>query len=100
MSEITFQILKLVVSICTILITIYIVPYIYTLKEDKRYASLISMVEVAVRAAEQTIGAGQGEAKKQEVVEFVSKWMSDNGIEISQEQLSQLIECAVYGLKK
>ena len=49
------------------------------------------MVEVAVRAAEQTIGAGQGEVKKQEVVEFVSKWMSDNGIEISQEQLHNLL---------
>ena len=100
MNDITFSILKIVISICTALITIYVVPYIYTLKEDKRYASLLSMVEVAVKAAEQTIGAGQGEAKKAEVIAFVSVWMKDNGITISMEQLSQLIECAVYGLKK
>ena len=99
MNDITFTILKVIVSVCCALITIYLIPYIYTLKEDKRYASLVAMVEVAVKAAEQTIGKGQGEFKKSEVIDFVSKWMNENEIKITEEQLSQLIESVVYQLK-
>lgn len=101
MDEITFMILKIVISICAAFITVYAVPYLKTLKEDKRYASLIDMVEVAVKAAEQTIKEpGQGKYKKGEVIAFVSEWMSDHGIKISEDELSQLIECAVYQLKE
>lgn len=101
MNEITFDILKIVVSICAALITVYVVPYLKTLKEDKRYASLIDMVEVAVKAAEQTIREpGQGDLKKAEVIAFVEAWMEDHGIKISPEQLDSLIECAVYQIKQ
>lgn len=100
MNEITLDALKIVVSICAALVTVYAVPYLKTLKDDKRYASLIEMVEVAVLAAEQTIGAGQGAAKKSEVIDFVTRWMEDRGIYITQEQLSQLIEAAVYQMKQ
>ena len=100
MNDITFTILKVVVSVCSALITVYLIPYIYTLKEDRRYASLVAMVEVAVKAAEQTIGTGQGALKKSEVIDFVSKWMNENGVKITEEQLSQIIESAVYQLKQ
>jgi len=101
MNDVTLTILKIVISVCSALITIYLIPYLYTLKEDKKYASLVAMVEVAVKAAEQTFReSGQGAAKKEEVIKFVSEWMTNKGVTISQEQLSQIIECAVYQLKK
>lgn len=101
MEDITMMILKIVVSVCAALITVYVVPYLKTLRQDKRYASLMDMVEVAVKAAEQTIKEpGQGDYKKAEVIAFVSDWMSDHGIKISQEELSQLIECAVFQMKQ
>ena len=100
MNEITFDILKIVVSICAALATAYVIPYLRTLKEDKRYASLIEMVEVAVLAAEQTIGSGEGARKKTEVIDFVTRWMEERGIYITQEQLSQLIEAAVYQMNQ
>ena len=101
MDQITFDILKIVISICTALITVYAVPYLKTLRQDKRYASLIDMVEVAVKAAEQTIkGKGEGDLKKAEVIAFVSDWMEEHGIKISQDQLSQLVEAAVFQLKQ
>lgn len=101
MNEITFMILKIVISICAALVTVYVVPYLKTLRQDKRYASLMDMVEVAVRAAEQTIKEpGQGNAKKAEVIAFVSDWMNEHGIKITQDELSQLIECAVYQMKQ
>jgi len=101
MNEITFTILKIVVSICAALVTVYVVPYLKTLRQDKRYASLMDMVEIAVKAAEQTIKEpGQGDYKKAEVIAFVSDWMNDHGIKISKDELSQLIEAAVFAMKE
>lgn len=99
MEDITMMILKVVVSVCAALITVYVVPYLKTLRQDKRYASLMDMIEVAVKAAEQTIKEpGQGDYKKAEVIAFVSDWMMEHGIKISQDELSQLIECAVFSM--
>ena len=101
MNELTFDILKIVASVCAALITAYIVPYLKTLKEDKRYESLVAMVYTAVRAAEQTFKeSGQGAAKKEEVMTFVADWIERHGIKISTYQLDQLIECAVYQMKQ
>lgn len=97
MNEITLTILKIVVSVCAALITAYVVPYLKTLRQNKKYKNLFDMVMVGVRAAEQTIKeSGQGDCKKAEVIMFVSAWMSEHGIKISQDELSQLIEAAVY----
>lgn len=101
MNDITFNILKVAVSICAALITAYLIPYLRTLKEDRRYMSLVDMVEVAVRAAEQTFRqSGQGAQKKEEVLNFISEYMTTHGFSISSYQLDQLIECAVYQMKK
>ena len=101
MNDVTFIILKLVVSVCAALVTAYLIPYIKTLRNDKRYASLLDAVEVAVRAAEQTFKeSGQGARKKEEVMTFVREWMQSHGISISSYQLDQLIECAVYRMKQ
>ena len=92
MNDITFLILKVVISICAALVTVYIVPYLRTLRSDKRYSALIDIVKVAVLAAEQTVtGSGQGAIKKEQVVEFVRTWMQKQGIDITYDQLSQLI---------
>jgi len=100
MNDITFMILKIVISICAALVTVYLIPYIKTLKEDKRYGQLLDMVEVAVKAAEQSLKNESGEFKKSEVLSYVAKWMQENGIKVTQEQLDQLIECAVYQMKQ
>lgn len=101
MNDITFMILKIVISICAALVTVYVIPYLRTLRSDKRYSALIDMVRVAVLAAEQTItGEKQGSVKKETVVEFVRDWMQKQGLDITYEQLSQLIEAAVYSMKQ
>lgn len=101
MNEITFMILKIVISVCAALVTVYVVPYLKTLRQDKRYASLMDMVEIAVKAAEQTISAPhEGKLKKAEVEMFVSDWLESKGIKITSEELDKLIECAVYQLKQ
>lgn len=98
MNDLTFNILKLVISVVAALIGVYLVPYIKNKLADERYAQLLAMVEVAVRAAEQTIGSGEGKLKKKEVMDFVMNWINENGIKISETQLSQLVEAAVFNM--
>lgn len=101
MDNMTMMILKLVISVCAALITAYAVPYLKTLKNDARYERMLDMVALAVRAAEQTItGSGQGAVKKAEVIKFVSEWLYGKGINITEDELDQLIEAAVYQMKQ
>lgn len=101
MNDLTFQVLKIVLTACTAILTVYLIPYLKTLKDNKRYGNLVEIIGVAVRAAEQTIReAGQGAAKKEQVVETVREWMNARGIDITYDQLSQLIEAAVYSMKQ
>ena len=96
MNDLTFNILKIVVSVVAAIIAFYLVPYIKNKLAEDKYSQLLLMVTIAVQAAEQTIGDGKGSLKKAEVISFVSNWMTNNGITISEEQLSQLIESAVF----
>lgn len=101
MDNATMMILKLVISVCAALITAYAVPYLRILKNDARYERMLDMVALAVRAAEQTItGQGQGAVKKAEVIKFVSEWLYGKGINITEDELDQLIEAAVYSMKQ
>ena len=101
MENITYMILKIVISICAALFTAYVVPYLKTLRNDRRFSALIDMVKVGVLAAEQTIReSGQGAVKKEQVIEFVRDWMEKQGLDITHEQLSELIEAAVYSMKQ
>lgn len=101
MDNVTMMIMKLVISVCAALITAYAVPYLKTLKNDARYERMLDMVALAVRAAEQTItGSGQGAVKKAEVIKFVSEWLYGKGINITEDELDQLIEAAVYSMKQ
>ncbi len=101
MNDITFNILKIVVAVATALISVYIIPVLRQQLNSSKYQQLLDMVEVAVRAAEQTIqGSGMGAHKKDEVIYFVSAWMARHGINITEEQLDQLIEAAVFNMKQ
>ena len=101
MNDFMLMLAKIVISVCVALITAYAVPYIKTLKEDARYASVLEMIEIAVRAAEQVIkGEGQGALKKAEVVKFVSEWLERKGIGMSDGEIDQIVEFCVYQLKQ
>lgn len=100
MNDVSFTILKIVVSVATALISVYVIPLLREKLKGEKYNQIFEIVEVAVRAAEQTIkGSGMGAVKKDQVVDFVMNWAVDHGIAITMEQVDQLIECAVYNLK-
>lgn len=100
MNDLTFNILKIVISVAIALITTYLVPFLKNKIAQEKYNDLLQMVNVAVLAAEQTIGSGMGSLKKEEVVKFVSSYMNERGIKITKEQLSNLIEAAVFAMNK
>lgn len=101
MSELTFNILKIVVSVATVFISLYVIPLLKEKLSESKYQRLLDMVEIAVRAAEQTIkGSGQGAVKKEQVLESVSFWMLQHGVDITAEQLDELIEAVVFNMKR
>ena len=99
MNDLTFNILKIVVAVATVFVSAYVIPLLREKLHDSKYQRLLEMVEIAVRAAEQTIKA-DGSVKKDQVIEFVSFYMTQHGIDITHDQLDQLVECAVYNLKQ
>lgn len=99
MNDILVKILSIIVSIASIWITYYLVPYLKSKIQLQQNEQVREFVSMAVKAAEQQIkGSGAGKQKKQEVIEFVTKWLNDKNIKITEEQLSQIIESAVYSM--
>lgn len=96
MNDITFMILKIVVSVAIALVTGFLIPYIKNQTNIMQNEELLAIVKIAVQAAEQTLKGG--EVKKADVVKFVSDWLTEHGIKITAEQLDKLIESAVYAM--
>ena len=100
MNDLAFMTLKVVVSICSILITFYAVPYLHELQKNERYKQLFELIAAAVRAAEQTIReSGMGVAKKEKVMAYIKKFVDDNHFPITEDELSDLVEASVWKLK-
>ena len=103
MNDLTFTILKIVTSMCAALITLYAVPYINVLRKDAKYGQLISVIECAVRAAEQTIkGTGKGQLKKEKALLIIDGWLNDNKLnnDVSKGVVEELLEACVYQLNQ
>lgn len=96
MNDLTFMILKIIVSVSMALITLYLVPFLQGQVKNRQEEELLKIIDVAVRAAEQTLTGGS--VKKADVLCFVSKWLGDHNIAVTDEQLDKLIEAAVYSM--
>ena len=100
-NEILMDVLKAVVSLATLLIVRYLIPWIKAQIENSKYSWLVELVADAVKYAEQTIiGSGKGEEKKELVVQYITNQLQIRGIGITEDQMEALIESAVYQLKK
>lgn len=99
MNEVSLTVLKIIVSVAVSLITAYVIPAIKSYIKAKEGDALMAAVMKAVKAAEQTIkGSGKGTVKKEKVLEWVHDWLTQNKIFITEEDLEQLIEAAVYAI--
>jgi hypothetical protein len=99
MSNTTYQIFMLLISLIGVLLTGLVVPWLKLKIGNEKMKDIEKWVTVAVTAAEQMKVAGllpDGQQKKDYVLEFVK----DKGITITDEELDALIEAAVYEINK
>lgn len=99
MADITFEILKLIVMVCTALVTAYVIPWIRKKVGDENISVIADWTQKAVWYAQQTMSASSGAMRKQYVMGFLKEIVQKNKIPITDEQLEILVEAAVKELR-
>lgn len=99
MDDILFEALKLVIMICSALITIYVIPYIRKTVGEKNLAEIAIWAEKAVLFAQQTMSATPGAERKAYVVAFLNEIAKAKKYPITEEQIDILVESAVKQLR-
>ena len=106
MNELVFNIcLAIVVAIFGI-IAKSVIPFLMTKKDEAmeklrqtRWFWIADLVDAAVAAVEQTVHDDiHGEEKKRLAMKYIMEILKENNIEMSEEQLSTLIEAAVKAM--
>lgn len=106
MSNLIFDIIRIFVFAVFMIASKYIIPLVVAWLKNRisenQYQLLIAVINSAVHALEQEFKGqtGQGSTKKEQVTAYVKAYCEKHGIEITDEQLSTLIEAAVYGMNK
>lgn len=101
MDDLMMKIIELLVIIVITAFMRYGIPLIKQVVENSKLSGVMKWVDVAVEAAEQTIKAtSAGEEKKAIVTKFLKEILTAKNIAISDEQLDNLIEAAVFAMNK
>lgn len=87
-------IIEAVITIISLLITSFVVPYIKEKCNKAKLESIEKWVSIAVKAAEQIYGSKTGQEKREYVVNF----LSSKGIKVDVDEVSTLIESEVFRL--
>jgi hypothetical protein len=99
MSNTTYQIFMLLISLLGVLLTGLVVPWLKLKIGNEKMKDIEKWVTVAVTAAEQMQVAGLL-PPNQEKKDYVLQFIRDKGITITDEELDALIEAAVYEINK
>ena len=100
MNDILFAVVRLALTVILAVIARYLVPWIRTSLAGSRYQLAASIVSDLVQAVEQTlVGSGRGDEKYDFVLRLAKKALERYHVEMTDEQLSALIESAVWALK-
>lgn len=97
MNNIIFTILQALISLAIILTMRYFIPWLKFKLRNAVDETVFNEISKMVKSVEQSIkGSGLGKTKKEEVIVKITSWANQHGISITQEQLSDLIETAVW----
>lgn len=99
MSEITFEALKLVIMVVSLVVARYLIPWLKASVDEHNMEQIITIVESAVQMAQQVHSSESGEKRKEIVTEYVHKMLLKKGLTLSEEELDTLIEAFVKQLK-
>ncbi len=89
-------IVQAVITLVSLLITTFLIPWIKAKCDAKKLETISRWVTFAVEAAEQIFkGNDMGESKKQYVVDFLAQ----KGYHLDLDSINTMIEASVYQLK-
>jgi hypothetical protein len=99
-SELFVKIIMCIITICFIIITTYLIPYIKNKIGDNNYNKLLKYIAIAVRCAEQIFEDTEAERKKEYVMEQVQSFINTKlKIDITYDELNTLVEGIVNEVK-
>lgn len=100
MNEVMFTILEAITILCIMLAMRYVLPFLRVKLQSIMDEELWKAICKEVKSVEQTIkGSKLGAVRKDEVIARVTAWAISKGIPITQKQLENLIETAVWVMK-
>ncbi len=85
---------EIAISILSVIATYFIIPLLKERLSAEKLDKLVKYTKIAVEAAEQLYGSGTGQQKKEYVVSF----LLSKGIVFDTQEVSAIIESAVYRL--
>lgn len=101
LDNLSLIIIRVIVAVIMVIMTKHVIPILkekYELHVNER---IKAVVKDAVEAAEQTIkGSGKGSIKKEEVINYVVKFLNDRNIKVDSQFLNTIIESAVFNMNR
>lgn len=97
MSNISYQIATLVISLIGVILTGLVVPWLRMKLTNEKLDTVERWVNVAVAAAEQIFSVPDSGIKKKM---YVMEFLKSKGITITDQELDALIEAAVYEVNR
>lgn len=92
-------IIKIIFALLSVAITYFIIPFLTEITEKYQNEKIDSFIKDSVIAAEQVIkGDKKGAEKKAKVFAAVTNWLNEHHINLSEEEIDDMIESMVYML--
>lgn len=80
-------IIEAIISLLAALVVYKLIPWIQSKTTESQQRVIYGAVKVAVFAAEQIIGSGNGQAK----MEYARKWLQDRGFDIDVDEIEAVL---------
>lgn len=98
-NELLNMIIKAIITFITVLLTMVVIPYIKSKIGTEKMAEIKAICEIAVRSAEQLFAIEEFAEKKAYVMEYITKKVDELGINMTIEDINNLIESSVNLIK-
>ena len=99
MNDVMLTVFQVLIVVVGLLFTRFLIPYVKLKLTETVDEVLLKEIIKAVKSVEQDIVYTLGPEKKNEVLLRITKWANDHNIMVTQTQISQLIETAVWIMK-
>lgn len=88
------NIFELILSIVSVIVSCFLIPWLKEKLSAEKLNKLVTLVRIAVEAAEQMYDSGTGQQKK----EYVMQFLLSKGIVFDEEEIDAIIESSVFQL--